>query len=491
MTSKPGKDERYQECLMDLRSRGQDHVLRGWDGLTPGEREGLLDDLESIPWDVLDKLIPTHVLAKPDTVLVGKLKPAPVYPPTPEHDQQTLYEDAVGIGRERLGGGKVAALTVAGGQGTRLGFAGPKGLVPVTPVSGRTLFQLFAETILAARRRYGASIPWYIMTSPANHDETVDFLTANNYFGLPGHDVFLFPQGMLPAFDFAGRLMLEAKHRPALAPDGHGGVLKALFRSGALADMQARGVEIISYFQVDNPLVKPFDPLFIGLHTLTESEMSTKVARKADDLERVGNVCLRDGRLTVIEYTEFPETHARERNSDGDRRFDAGNLAIHLLNVGFVQRITSSSYELPYRRAEKIVPCIDEKGVVIVPTVANAVKLESFIFDVLPWAENPLVLEADRAEEFSPVKNLTGVDSLESAKRDQVRRACRWLEAAGVKVPRNRNGGPEVAVEISPLFALDAEELATKKDRISPIRPGVAIYIQYDVPRAGCPPTRA
>ncbi len=350
--------------------------------------------------------------------------------------------------------------------------------MPVTPVGGKTLFQLFAETVLAAGRRYGALIPWYVMTSPANHDETFGFLARHDFFGLPRGDVFVFPQGMLPVFDFAGRLLLEDKHRLALAPDGHGGALKALLRSGALADMQARGVEIISHFQVDNPLVKPFDPLFIGLHVLTQSEMSTKVARKADDLERVGNVCLRDGRLTVIEYSEFPETHARARNAEGGRRFDAGNLAIHLLDVGFVQRITSRSFELPYRRAEKVVPFINDNGSLVSPITTNAVKLETFIFDVLPLATNPLVLEVDRAEEFSPAKNLTGVDSLESAKRDQVRRACRWLEAAGVKVPRDPDGEPDVTVEISPLFALQAEDVVAKPDRLPPLEPGAAIYIE-------------
>lgn len=477
MTSRLGIDERYQDCLATLRSRGQDHVLRWWDGLTSGERERLLDDLESIPWDVPDKLIPTHVLSRPSTASVGELRPAPIHARTPGSDQQALYEEAVRVGRERLASGKVAALTVAGGQGTRLGFAGPKGAVPVTPVSAKTLFQLFAETVLAAGRRYRVSIPWYVMTSPANHDETVDFLARHHSFGLPQRDVIVFPQGMLPVFDFAGRLLLEDKHRLALAPDGHGGVLKALLRSGALADLRARGVEVISYFQVDNPMVKPFDPLFIGLHTLTQSEMSTKTARKADDFERVGNVCLRDGRMAIVEYSEFPEIHARARNPDGRRSFDAGNTAIHLLDVAFVQRITSKSFELPYRLAEKVVPFINNHGSLVSPTTPNAIKLETFIFDVLPSATNPLVLEVDRAEEFSPVKNLTGVDSLESAKCDQVRRACRWLDTAGVHFPRRADGEPELTVEISPLFAIEADDVAANADRLPTLKPGAAIYI--------------
>jgi UDP-N-acetylglucosamine/UDP-N-acetylgalactosamine diphosphorylase len=316
------------------------------------------------------------------------------------------------------------------------------------------------------------------MTSPANHRQTIGFLQEHGFFGLPESDVILFSQGMLPALDFQGRLLLEQKHRLALAPDGHGGSLKALVNSGAHKDMQARGIEIISYFQIDNPLVKPFDPLFIGLHARTGSEMSTKVTPKADDLERVGNLCIKDGKLAVVEYSDFPNELARAKNEDGSRRFDAGNLAIHLLDVGFVERVIAKSFELPFRRAEKKVAFIDENGTQVDPPEPNAIKLETFVFDALPLANKPLVLAVDRAEEFSPVKNATGVDSLETSQRDQVRRACRWLEAAGVKVPRKPDGEPGVTVAISPAFALDAEDVATHRDRLPPLSPGDELYIE-------------
>ena len=199
----------------------------------------------------------------------------------PRPGQERDYEAARRIGQDLIRRGKVAAFTVAGGQGTRLGIDGPKGAVPVTPVGDRTLFEIFAKTVKAVRDRHGVGVPWYIMTSPANHQQTIAFMESHDYFGLPVGDVMLFSQAMLPAFDQAGRVIPAAKDALALAPDGHGGSLKALVASGALADMQARGVEILSYFQVDNPLVKPFDPLFVGLHAQTGSEMSTKVAKKA------------------------------------------------------------------------------------------------------------------------------------------------------------------------------------------------------------------
>jgi UDP-N-acetylglucosamine/UDP-N-acetylgalactosamine diphosphorylase len=306
----------------------------------------------------------------------------------------------------------------------------------------------------------------------------VDFFQTHRHFGLPKDTVVMFEQGMLPLFGFDSAILMAEKHRVALGPDGHGGSLKALVKSGALKDMQTRGVQIISYFQVDNPLVKPFDPLFIGLHAKTGSEMSTKVTPKADDLERVGNLCLHDGKLTVIEYSDFPDELAHARNEDGSRKFDAGNLAIHLLDVAFVDRVIARSFELPFRRAEKKIAHIDDNGTLVDPPEPNAIKLETFVFDASPLASNPLVLQVDRAEEFSPVKNATGVDSLETSKRDQVRRACRWLGSAGVNVPRRPDGEPDVTVAISPAFALDADDVRAQRDRLPSLGPGDTRYIE-------------
>ena len=464
-------DHRYQSAKATLAQRGQEHVLRWWEGLAPNDRDSLLTDVESIPWDILGSLIHTHVLATPTRNIPQDLRPAEVHPAEPQAKFTKKYDDARKLGRQLLTEGRVAAFTVAGGQGTRLGVDGPKGEVEVTPAGGRTLFQIFGETVLAARRRYGCAIPWYVMTSPANHDATVACFARNGYFGLPPEDVVLFPQGMLPALDFDGKLLLSDKHRIAMAPDGHGGSLKALAKNRALADMCKRGIEIISYFQVDNPLAKPFDPLFLGLHAATGSEMSTKVTRKADDLERVGNVCVQDGRVVVIEYSDFPDVYAHATHADGSRKFDAGNIAIHLLDVAFVDGLVGQSLQLPFRRAEKKVAFVDASGERVEPKSPNAVKLEMFVFDAIGLARNPLLLEVDRAEEFSPVKNATGVDSLETAKRDQTSRACRWLEAAGVSVPRKPDGQPDLTITIAPSFALEAADVAENIDRVPKLKP--------------------
>ena len=472
-------NDRYEQCRKLLESRNQQHLLAWWDSLDGDSREKLLREIESIPWELVDELIPTHVLKEPPRHVPSDIVPAPAYPRIPTAELKPLYEEARELGRQLISTGKVAAFTVAGGQGTRLGFDGPKGAVAITPVRRKTLFQLFAEIIRAAIDRYGTPIPWYIMTSTGNYQQTKDFLEENKYFGLSAHNVFLFCQGMLPSFDFGGKTLMTDKDQLALAPDGHGGSLKSLVTSGSLKRMQQRGVEIITYFQVDNPLIKPFDELFIGLHRLTRSEMSSKVTPKADDLERLGNVCLADGRVVVIEYSDFPEHLARAKNPDGSRRFDLGSLAIHLLDVGFVERIVGHRFELPYHRALKEVAWLDEHGVQQTPPKGkpNAVKLETFVFDALPLAKNPLVLEIDRSEEFSPVKNARGVDSLETSIRDQIRRAARWLEAAGAKVPRNNDGEPAVTLEIAPSFAMSAEDVQRKLTNPSKLSAGEKIYI--------------
>ena len=499
---------RYLTCLKVLEKRNQTHVLRWWEDLRVPQRQRLLADLESIPWFLLDPVLRELGSAAAPNLLNAELEPPEVLPHSPPPHDVALYEKARERGATLLRMGKVAAFTVAGGQGTRLGFDGPKGMVRVTPVGDRSLFALFAAMVKAARDRYRGLIPWYIMTSPGNHAETIDYFAKNDWFGLPQCDVRIFPQGMLPAFDFDGRLVLAARDRIAMAPDGHGGSLKAIATSGALSDMQQRGIEIISYFQVDNPLVKPFDPLFLGLHAERQSEMSTKVTAKSDDLEKVGNVCLRNGRLVIVEYSNFPEALAHSKNAAGGRKFDSGNLAIHLLDVVFVDRIAGGtagdrsnslaeglpasdhatsesrsagcdggSFPLPLRQARKIVPFIDELGALVKPTEPNAIKLESFIFDALPLAKRTLVLEVERAEEFSPVKNRDGADSLGSARRDQVRRACRWLEAAGVFIPRDTNGEPNITLDIAPSFALDQDDVVAQADRLPVLRANTVIEL--------------
>lgn len=441
---------------------GQQHVFAFWEGLSDEQRSALLEDLERIDLDRCVPLIDSHVRrGMGDEAPAGSLEPAPVWPERATGPQELAYTRAARLGAAALREGRVAAFTVAGGHGTRLGYDGPKGGFAITPVRNRPLFALFAGFLRGIGRRYGRVPRWYIMTSSANHDATRELFRAADWFGLVESELFFFQQGEMPVFHLDGRIGMAARHRLALSPDGHGGSLRALAVSGALEDMQRHGVDTISYFQVDNPLARPIDPLFIGLHLMQESEMSSKAVRKADDFEKVGVFCLADRVLKVIEYTDLPSELATSRSDDGARRFDAGNIAIHLLSREFVQRLTEqgAAASLPWHRAIKKVPLVDPQGTLQSPGQPNAVKLEQFVFDAIPLARNPLVLYTSREDEFSPVKNAEGVDSPASARRDQVRRAARWLEACGVTVPRAADGEPLHPIEIDPAIALDVEDL--------------------------------
>ncbi len=452
---------RLEEVRQLLQKQRQEHLLSFFSNLTPPQKTAFAEQLGALNWDYIAELTETHVRQKPDMSAPEPIEPAPYYPALSEHPDE--YRRARALGETLIFSGQVAAFTVAGGQGTRLGWDDPKGTFPATSVTRKPLFQLFAEQLLKTEQLYGAPVPWYIMTSEANHAVTQDFFEAHDYFGLLRENVKLFSQGMMPSFSPDGKLLLTEKHALAMNPDGHGGSLSALAKNGALDDMVRRGVTQISYFQVDNPAVRCIDPLFIGLHTQSGAEMSSKMLRKVDPKEKVGIFCVAGGKPCVIEYSDLPDTLAELQDEHGALKFGAGSIAIHMISVSFAQRLTKGKgdrIELPFHRAEKIVPHIDPlTGERVTPAAPNAVKLERFIFDALPLATRSIILETDRVEEFAPIKNATGNDSPESSKKLQTLRAARWLEANGVKIPY-KNGKVDAVLEIGPLTALSAEGLA-------------------------------
>ena len=305
-------------------------------------------------------------------------------------------------GREALAAGHLGVILVAGGQGTRLGFDHPKGMFPIGPVSGRTLFQIHIDKILATAQRHGVRIPLYLMTSPATHEETLHFLAAHDRFGMAAEDLRVFCQGTMPAVDAAtGQVLLEAPDRLAVSPNGHGGMLAAFAESGAMADAQDRGIRQLFYFQVDNPLVDIAGAEFIGYHILSEAEMTSQVIAKRDPLEKVGNVVDVDGRLMVIEYSDLPDDIARKTNPDGSLAIWAGSIAVHVFDLDFLRRAKDQADSLPYHFAYKKVACIDAAGRRVEPAKANAIKFERFIFDLMPSARNAIVVEVDPASAFA------------------------------------------------------------------------------------------
>ena len=344
----------YTALRKQLVAAGQEQVLRFVDQLDHAGQAKLAAQLTALELPRVAELADSYVRNKPEIKLPTKMEPVNVYPREPGEKYEKLYADARKTGEEMLRAGKIAAFLVAGGQGTRLGYDGPKGEYPVTPIKSKPLFMVFAEQLLNHERTYGRRVPWYVMTSDVNDAPTRAFFKKNAYFGYSPDDVIFFQQGMMPAFSMDGKMLLGDKDSLALSPDGHGGSLRALQRSGALADMRRRGVEHLSYFQVDNPMVYCIDPLFMGLHALTGSEMSSKTVPKVGPLEKVGNFVFADGTVQVIEYSDLPDSFAKQTNPDGSLRFNAGSIAIHAWPSpswnGSTPAATSSSPGIARRR---------------------------------------------------------------------------------------------------------------------------------------------
>ncbi len=470
------------QSLIDAFHRaGQEHVFAFLDRLGPTERARLFAEAAEVDLVELDRLRRT-LLGRVAATEIADVVPAPYIPLPEKGGDSEKWIQARAVGEEALRAGRVAAFTVAGGQGTRLGFDGPKGTYPVTPVRHRPLFAVFADKLRAAERRYGRRIAWFILTSHQNHDATEAFFAQHRWFGLQREQVHCLRQGRMPAVDPSGRILLETPGSLALSPDGHGGSLRALERAGAFDRMQAVGADVISYFQVDNPLVRVIDPAFIGWHLLTGSEMSSKMVPKAYPEEKVGLFCRQHGRTCVVEYSDLPLDRQREVDpATGKLRFLAGSIAIHLLSRDFARRVArgEGGMALPFHRAEKKVPTIDSEGRPVQPDRPNGIKFELFVFDALPFASNPLVLETDRAGDFAPVKNAEGADSPETCRDAQLRLFASWLRACGADLPVDTSGRPAFPIEVSPLFGDDfaafAESWRRLESKPSSITPGLCL----------------
>ena len=452
MASQKRPDERPKELTIDdlrgaLARHRQEHVLDHWDRLDESGRERLFAQLARITPQLSD-LISAYEAALPSAAASktgpARIEPAPAIALPENGGDPEAAESARKRGEEILGDGRLGVFLVAGGQGTRLGFPHPKGCYPVGPISDRSLFEIQAQKIRGLARRTGRIVPWYIMTSDATDAETRAAFEANDYYGLDPADVQIFQQDMVPAFDFEGRLILERPDRLFENPNGHGGSLTALETSGALDDMEARGVDTLFYYQVDNPLVKIGDPTYLGFHDLSGSELSCKVIRKADPMEPVGVIARVDGHVGVVEYTELRDEERFARGEDGRLRFWAGSIAVHVIHTDFARRVAADAYRLlPFHLSAKKIPFVDASGNQQTPDEPNGYKLERFVFDALREAREVCVVETTATEEFSPIKNAEGPDSPETCRRALTAQYRRWLEDAGLEVP-----GDTTAMEI-------------------------------------------
>ena len=444
--AKPG----IRELRARYEAHGQGHVFRFWDRLDEDARRSLEAQARTLDLPALVR----GFHATQETASTPSLAP-PEVEALPEYGGDPARREAA---RERgeamLADGRVGVMVVAGGQGSRLGFPGPKGLFPVGPVTGRTLFALQAQKLRALRRRSGAAIPWYVMTSEATDAETRCAFAAEKSFGLPEDDVFFLRQGVLPSFDFDGKLILERPDRIFENPDGHGGALPALLSSGALDDMRSRGVTTLFYYQVDNPLVTLGDPTLLGFHARAGAEMSCKSLRKREPEEKMGVFARVDGHLGVVEYTEIQPAQRDARDASGELVYGAGNTAVHAFEVDFIRRVAAEAEVwLPVHASAKKIPCVGAEGETRQPDAPNGYKLERFVFDALRAAETVCVVEASR-DEYAPLKNAEGSDSPATARRALSERYRAWIADAGLGAP-----APRAALEIDESRIGSAEDL--------------------------------
>jgi UDP-N-acetylglucosamine/UDP-N-acetylgalactosamine diphosphorylase len=442
------------QSILDLLEKyGQPHILGHVQRLSSEKQEVFCRNLAKLNLPLAFQLYEEFSRQKGSRADLSGIEPAPIIsiPKTPEEIQHR--KKAIQVGESLIRGNQVAVLIVAGGQGTRLGFPGPKGFFPISPVKKKPLFQLFAESIQALSTRYRTRIPLLVMTSQENREETEAFFESRGFFGLPKSQVHFFRQGMLPTLSPEGKLILGDEISLLANPDGHGGSLKALYESGLAGWLKGQGVSEIFYCQVDNPLAKIADPAFIGYHRQEGADISTKVVRRQNLEEKVGIYGMVNGKPAIIEYSDFSPADYRSRDEKGNIRHWAGNIAIHVISLSFVDRLNRQGFALPYHRAVKEVGGLDLTGR---SEKRAGLKFETFVFDSIPLARKSCCVEVVREEEFAPVKNQTGIDSPDTARQAMNSLFRRWLTEAGGEV------APNAQVEISPLFAWDKEELIEK-----------------------------
>jgi UDP-N-acetylglucosamine/UDP-N-acetylgalactosamine diphosphorylase len=479
-------EEKEEEVRVRYESTGQGHVLKYLPQLSQDEKSSLLSQLANIEVEKLSDFLQAALNEQSQTATTGEISPfSKSIARTTDESSREVLEPARETGLTALRKGQVAALVLAGGQGTRLGFNGPKGMYNIGLSSRRTLFQLIVERLRRLGQLAAATddandddhvqsgvveVPFYIMTSPLNHEETISYFQNNSYFGMKASDVQFFCQGMLPCLTDEGKIIMESPSRVAMAPDGNGGIYPSLVKSGMLDDMTRRGIEYLHVFSIDNALVKPADPVFIGYCISQGADCGNKVLWKSHAHEKVGVLAEKDGKPCIVEYSDISTEMAERTDQDGRLVFGAGNICNHFYTLDFIRDVIVPNLGNMYHIAKKKIPYYNEKmSETVTPTSNNGMKLESFIFDVFPLSKSMAVLDVSHDEEFAPVKNAPGSasDSPDTAREMISTLAKKWVKAAG----GNLAGDLDSTCEVSPLVSYSGEgltDIVKDKDIVCP-----------------------
>jgi len=434
------------DLLALLQGHGQEHLLDHWDSLTQDQQDAFraeladLDLAEVCGFFARTAESMTHTTEKLDDKM-HPLQESQCGAVVKSSDRELA--NYANSSYEEVSLSRVGILLLAGGQGTRLGTSYPKGMYNVGLPSQKTLFQLQAERISSlqklAEEKTGRAgkIAWYIMTSASTVKPTSDFFAEHNYFGLEAENVFIFQQGTLPCFTFEGKMILGEKGALSRAPDGNGGLYRALRQEGVLDDMKVKGVKYIQLYCVDNVLVKVGDPVFMGYCLAKEAECANKVVRKGFPTEAVGITCKVEDHYQVVEYSEITQKSAEKRNKDGSLVYGAANICIHFFTFDFLERVVMFNEDsLHHHVAKKKIPYVNAEGSLVKPDKPNGIKMEKFVFDVFQFAKNFVVWECLRDEEFAPLKNAEGAPDFTPTYCRNALLALhqKWLRIAGAKL---------------------------------------------------------
>ena len=403
--------DKISETIETLKQYGQEHIVRLLEKLDEEKKQELIEQIGHIDFHQMMELYENT--KKEVEIKENKIEAIPYLDKAKLTNEQK--EEFNELGEEILKNGQYAVVTMAGGQGPRLGHTGPKGTFKLDVYGkGKYLFEILIENLKEANNKYGATIPWYIMTSKENNAQTVEFLEKNNYFGYDKNYVTIFTQSELPLVNTEGKFLINKEFKIKEASDGNGGTYSSLRASGALADIKERGIKWVFIGSVDNALLKMADVTLLGMAIEKNVQIASKSVVKANPHERVGVFCKMNGHPKVIEYTELPEKMAEEVDENGELRYGESHIMCNLYSIEAIEKI--SQEPLMYHSAFKKNSYIDENGKEIVPEEPNSYKFESFIFDAFEFFDDIAILRGKREDDFAPVKNKEGVDSPKTAK---------------------------------------------------------------------------